>query len=521
MKDFLFHFRITILFAFAIVVSVICHFQLTPQPISDAATVLKPTSELESITTELPDVTSDPVLDWKYNADLIIWAVNPGYTVDGVRDVGEFIELHRTTDVSLSLAGYSLRYTNTSGAKTTLIDFSEGSTMAGESLLLRLARSPESAQSDATYMTTLAMSAGKLEIVFEDQVVDEVCWSGKSGCAAAFKSSQPTVLLREEKSNNFSHVVDYPPSFDAAHPSLILPELPDDADPSEFPTTNCTKLEFSEILTYYSDKKSEQFIELYNPSDQDIDLSGCQLRYKKKNYPLSGLVPADDYYAYYPNQASSAFSLTKDPNTSNTVDLVGSATNIDTLTYNHGQKKSTSYARFYDANGEEIWQLTYAPTPGSANVMQEFRTCPEGKVINIATGNCIKASSLSAAATDCPAGKYRNPLTGRCKKISSENGEPKPCAAGYERNPETNRCRKIKQNNNGADYPLVPETYSDQSTFIALGVIGVIVAGGVVYIVLQFRHEIMRLQRKVRQRLNHIRKNLFTRGVCFHRHKKP
>lgn len=520
MKHFLYHFRTTILLGLALVASSSYHFLPAFTAATDT-TSLSESSELSTTTIpDLPDLSAEPTPEWKFNSDLIIWAINPGYTIDGTRDVGEFIELHRTTDASLSLAGYALRYTNTSGTETTLIEFSEGSSMAGESLLLRLARSPGSEQSDATYMTTLAMSAGKLEVIFEGKVVDEVCWSGKDGCAAAFKSAKPTVLLRKDQSNDFEHVTDYESTFDAAHPSLVLPEIPDEVEPTEIPSTNCARLEFSEILAYYSDQKTEQFIELYNPSDQSVDLTGCELRYKKKTYPLSGVIAPDGYFAYYPNQSAN-FSLTKNPNTSNLIELVGSVSVVDTLTYNHGQKKSTSYARFYDANGEEVWQQTYAPTPGSANVMQEFRTCPEGKVINIATGNCINASSAKTTSTDCPAGKYRNPLTGRCKNISSTTSELKPCADGYERNPETNRCRKIKQDNNGADYPLVPETYSDQSTFIALWVVIILVLGGVIYIVLQFRYEIVRLQRKIRQRLHHIRKNLLARGIGFHRHKKP
>ena len=47
--------------------------------------------------------------------ELFLRALNPGYTVDGTRDVGEFIQLQRTTDAPLSLTGYSLRYTNASG----------------------------------------------------------------------------------------------------------------------------------------------------------------------------------------------------------------------------------------------------------------------------------------------------------------------------------------------------------------------------------------------------------------------
>ncbi len=525
MKKFLHHFQNVLTFGNVLVVIgaallhtiPLCNYQ-EAEKLTEAAP-----SELLTITPELPQPAEDITDQWKFNSDLVIWAVNPGYTVDGTRDVGEFIELHRTTDTSISLAGYALRYTNSSGTTTSLIDFSEGSSMAGESLLLRLAKTSTPNQADATYMTTLAMSGGKVELVFNNEVVDSVCWSGKGDCYAAFKSSRPTTLLRDAENGIFTHVTDYQPNFDSSHPSLILPEIPDDTSDytDSSAAAKCGRIEFSEILSYYADNKSEQFIELFNPTDQDINLVGCSLRYKNKTYPLSGVITANRYYTYRPDQSTPSFSLTKNPNTSNLIELLGSNTPVDALVYNHGQKKSTSYAKFYDQNGEEIWQSTYSPTPGEPNILQEFRSCPEGKVINVATGNCVKASSFKTVTTDCPEGKYRNPLTGRCKKIESEDGGPKPCAEGYERNPETNRCRKIKKSNSGADYPLVPETYSDNSTFIALGVVILLVSAGSIYIVLQFRHEIMRLCRKLRQSFNRIRQHLLTRCRSLHRHKKP
>lgn len=97
-------------------------------------------------------------------------------------------------------------------------------------------------------------------------------------------------------------------------------------------------------------------------------------------------------------------------------------------------------------------------------------------------------------------------MTGRCKKIESASTQ-KPCADGYERNPETNRCRKIKSDNDGADYALIPNTRSSKTTFIALGVVIILVLIGAIYIVLQFRHELVRTFRKVRQRLNNLLKN--------------
>lgn len=489
---------------------------------------------------EIPPSPDTPPDQFVFTSDLIIKAVNPGYTVDGTQNVGEFIELQKTTDTPLSLANYSLRYTTSSGKSTTLLNFSEGNSLVGEFLLARLARSPESDKSDLTYMTTLAMGAGTVEILYKDDIVDSVCWASKSDiCTDPFKSSGPTTLVRNLETGVFEHLSDYLPYYNPDSPGLIItaPELPVIPDEPDLPTdpsdgssdipnpeplsAYCYGLEFSEILSYYTNDKSEQFIELYNPTDRDIDLSSCTLRYKNKSYALSGIIKSNTYFAIYPAKLPTSFSLTKNPSSSNTIDLIDADNSIvDILVYSHGQKTSMSYAKFYDSTGAEIWELTYSATPGLENNYQEFRTCPEGKVINPDTGNCVKVSSTTTTLAECPEGKYRNPLTGRCKNIESSSTELKPCAEGYERNPTTNRCRKIIAENNGAGYALIPTTSSSKSTFIALGAVILIVSLGLIYILLQFRREIARTIRKVKQRLHHICKNLFARCVRFGRHKK-
>lgn len=528
MKKILHHFRISLLLGLTILAC--CVYQFSP--IFSSRAHLEQNSQLYGATNETPtgeSVLNPPVKsedEFRFTSDLIIKAVNPGYTIDGTQNVGEFIELQKLTDnPDFSLAGYGLRYTNSSGKSTLLLDFSEGSLMTGETLLMRFARSPDSDRADATYMTTLAMTAGRVELIYHEEVIDGVCWGTGTNCLSSFKSSRPTTLLRDFDTGIFEHIIDYKPEFDLAHPSLVLPPVPEtppgsDDNASEA-TAQCYNLEFSEILAYYATDKSEQFIELYNPSEQTVNLNQCSLRYKKKTYFLSGKIAPDSYYAYYPAQQPAGFSLTKNPNSSNTVELIdANGVVVDTLVYNHGQKKSTSYARFYTSNSEEIWDLTYATTPSAANVYQEFRSCPAGKVINLDTGNCVNVTSGSSA-TACPEGKYLNPLTGRCKKIEDDSSVPKPCAAGYERNPETNRCRKVTSANNGANYALVPNTSSSRSVFVAAGIVALIVSLGTGYIILQFRREIARTARKTIQRLNHIREDLVARRISFHRKKKP
>jgi len=490
-----------------------------------------------------PDDPPSPDLPeekFDFDTDLIIYAVNPGYTQTTssgkLSDVGEFIELLNLTDAPLALAGYSIVYTNGSGNETSLFTFPDESYLAGKHLLLRYHKSPEADAADLTYRSSLALKAGPLKLVYDGEAVDEVCWTGKASCESSFSSKSPSVLKRDLATGSFAHLVadEYLPEFSSDEARLILPpDSDDETDPDLEPENqippHCQELEFSELLTYYVDDKSEQFIELFNPTNSAINLSGCKISFKNKMYDLNGTVEAGKYFAYY---QSNQFALTKNPKNPLVLALIDADDSVvDEISYPNGQKKSTSYAKIIDTQGNESWQLTYAPTPNAENVYQKFRTCEAGKIINEATGNCVKVTALKSSTSTsssktsilapCPAGKYRNPLTGRCKKIETASSTTKECAEGYERNPATNRCRKIKSPNDGADYALVPTTHSDQTVFIGIGIVALIVSLGLIYIILQFRHEIARATRKACQRLNHIRQDLLARTIGRHRNKKP
>ncbi len=275
----------------------------------------------------------------------------------------------------------------------------------------------------------------------------------------------------------------------------------------------CAGIQFSEILSFYENEQSEQFIEFYNSTADEINLKGCNIRYKNKLYALNGTVDPEKYFVYFP----SAFTLTKNPTSSNKIELIDVDGSIaDSLTYFNGQKKAVSFAQFgTNKDGSEIWDQTYSPTPGEENNFQRFKTCEAGKVINEETGNCVKITTVETTIAECSAGSYRNPLTNRCKKYSttssvlkacSEGYERNPltnrcrkiessettlkeCAEGYERNPETNRCRKIV-NNDGADYEIQSENFEEQSSFVALWAIAAVASLGALYIIFEYRKEI-------------------------------
>lgn len=433
--------------------------------------------ETEDISEDIPDV--------------YIKAVNPGYTVDGKGNVGEMIEIARlSTDEPLSLDGVAIGYTNSSGNYSTIFTFPENSWMLGESIILRLASSPDSEKAAANYSKTLAMKAG-IELIIRGEVIDELCWTGKTGCYNEFKSASPTTLVRNLKTGEFEHMEEYELLYDEV--SYRVDTAKEEEGYGQM-ASQCKGLQFSEIYTYYETSKSEQFIELYNTKSEQILLDGCQIRYKNKNHTLRGIVAPEGYYVYYPD----GFNLTKNPVNSNTLELIDTdGTTIDTLVYPNGQRKGAAYAFIgYDEKGEEIWRVTYAPTPGAANNYQEFRTCEKGKVINEATGNCVKVTTASAKI--CKEGQYLNIITGRCKKY--ESAKEKTCKEGYYLNPDTNRCRKIAENK-GAEYGLQPESYEEQSSFVALYAVLGIVGVGAGYLIYEFRHEIAHAFSKVKHKI--------------------
>lgn len=424
--------------------------------------------------------------------EIYIKAVNPGYKVDGVSNVGEMIEIARkSSDAPISLAGMTVGYTNSSGKFSVLVEFSEYSFMTGETVLLRLASSQDSELANLNYKISgsssgIAQGAGPLVLAVNGEIIDSVCWNGEEGCYRKFKTGSLESLVRNLETGEFEFVQGYEPKYEAG--SYLVEEVKEEGYGGG--VSQCKGMEFSEILSYYDVAKTEQFIELYNSSSETILLDGCQVRYKNKNYDLKGLVTAEGYLAYYPE----GFNLTKNPTNSNTLELIDAdGTVLDTLVYPNGQRKGAAYAMIgYDGAGQELWRVTYAPTPGQPNNYQEFKTCEEGKVINEVTGNCVKVAEVKT--TVCKEGQYLNVLTGRCKKI--ETKEEKVCKEGYYLNPETNRCRKIREND-GAKYDLEAEKYEEKTSFVALyAVLGVVGVGGV-YLVYEFRREIAKLWRKV------------------------
>jgi len=436
--------------------------------------------------------------DFESGVGLEIYAVNGGYTVKvddrNVLNNWDFIELMKVGEGEIDLAGWTVKYTRSNGTTDVL---ALHGVLVGEALLLRAKGSPQKDDSNFIYSFDLAVAEGKVELLYFDEVMDAVSWKSSKSADERY--------ARE----------DYYPVLDAERNEWWEPEAEEDeeAGAGEMLYSQCFGLMFTELYSYFENDYDEQFVEIFNPTDEIIELNGCALRYKNKNYVLSGIILPKEYLAF----AGGEMKLTKNPTSSNFMELIDiTGEVVARVEWKNGQKKGLSWALIgEDEAGAEIWALSYARTPGEENIYQEFRTCPAGKVINPATGNCVnlvatatlaecgpgkfrnpetnrcKAIETAAALAPCAEGSYRNPETNRCKKIAVPSAGLGPCAEGYERNPETNRCRKIRENN-GADYGVAQMSYSDKSAFMAYGALAAVATSGVLYIGFQFRKEIVK-----------------------------
>jgi hypothetical protein len=277
---------------------------------------------------------------------------------------------------------------------------------------------------------------------------------------------------------------------------------------------SCTGLELSEIAA----NVDNQFVEIHNPTADDIDLTDCQLTTNRNSnaHVLDGVLSKGSFLTIYIKDTT--LTLTK--TTTGTVYLLSSdgQKEVDSTSYS-GLPKETSWALV-----DGSWRQTYELTPNAANTWVAYPACPAGQERNPETGRCRKIAEPEVLAP-CPDGQYRNPLTNRCKKyevvsaltpckegyernpltnrcrkIVTEEDELKPCAEGWERNPETNRCRK-KVSTEPAAFAVQPGDPTGGNMLYMLVGAGVLAAtAGVV--LFQFRMEITNLARLLRLKLS-------------------
>jgi hypothetical protein len=193
-----------------------------------------------------------------------------------------------------------------------------------------------------------------------------------------------------------------------------------------------------------------EFIELYNPNNVDIDLANYVMYIgtanAKFNFPTGAHIHVGQYLTFSNDDIK--YTLV---NTTGKV-MVRSAddTLIDETPIYEDSSDGMAWALI-----DDVWQYTDQPTPSSANVASsiEFDSmavvtsnlapCAVNQYRSPETNRCRLIVASVSTLTPCKDGQYRSEETNRCRSIASDVTALTPCDEGQERNPETNRCRSV------------------------------------------------------------------------------
>lgn len=273
---------------------------------------------------------------------------------------------------------------------------------------------------------------------------------------------------------------------------------------------NLLPLRLTEILPNVSGSDvGKEFIEIYNPNDQTIDLGryGLMIGQSFENtylFPVGSSIAPYSYVSF--TNAELGFSLL---NTSSRVLIWGDGVTLDESPGYEDPDEDTSWALI-----DGVWQYTNNPTPGAENVASSetakittsevgqssgtLKPCDENQYRSPETNRCRNLQSTTTTQIPCKDGQYRSEETNRCRNIATASESPAPCKEGQERNPETNRCRNIKAIST-VDYGVLGATTSKQADqwYVWLAIGGLLLLA-IAYGVWEWRFEIAKLLGKIK-----------------------
>lgn len=239
----------------------------------------------------------------------------------------------------------------------------------------------------------------------------------------------------------------------------------------DYPET--TPLQLTEVLANPRDCSPLEttgdcldYVKVYNPSNQAIELSQFRLRvgYKGQNsspsntFMLGGTLEPNHFAVIAKSADDRPVSLANSGSFVWLEDTYGQTlyepTVLEYPDASADTKKGQAWA--YDiADGTWKWTIQPmpydnpsvfpAPPPKPSKVTAEkvLTPCKEGQYRSEETNRCRSIASDATAVAPCDDDEERNPATNRCRKIASLASQLTPCKEGQERNPETNRCRNV------------------------------------------------------------------------------
>lgn len=275
--------------------------------------------------------------------------------------------------------------------------------------------------------------------------------------------------------------------------------------------TGCSTIPLEDSTLYITEllpnspsfDSGNEFIEIFNPNDISIDLTGYVIElgdsFTKSFTFSSGSIQPGQYIT-----VSDSVSGLVLPNTTGVVvRLLAPAGNVVSM--------SSAYSSADDdvswALVSDQWIYTNQITPEEQNkpylipavdevlgVTSILAPCSAGKFRNPETNRCKSLTTAVTQLVPCSSDQFRNPATNRCNNLStSSSSSLVPCKEGQERNVDTNRCRNVSVAATTTDGELA--TVTDISTVSTAGqvnwsVIFLALSGTLGYMVYEWRVEL-------------------------------
>lgn len=407
----------------------------------------------------------------------------------------EFVEIYNPTDLPIELDSWELQYKSADG-----VDWTAKATLEGQVEprgYLLLATNDYLTEFEGQNMTSgLASTDGHVRFVYVDEmtgdvVFDTVGWGSADSpegdpAEAPFEGESlkrmidvETVEYIDSDDNSSDFWISSEP--DPEH--TIVPEPEDnhvgDENVDEDEEIEYLPILLSELLVDpdmpLSDADDE-FVELYNPNNESVDLEGYVLQ-TGSSYSYDFILPSivmqpQQYLALYSSDTglvlanSGGASRILDPNQKV----------LDSTTYG-AAKPDLSWSLI----GAK-WQFSLRSTPNAPNELVESESTETPR---------NEANSLKP----CASNQFRNPETNRCKLIAT-GSSLKPCAPDEFRNPETNRCKKnvgdnaSKPGSSGSAQEVLAATSEQKVStpdFTAVALVG---GAALLYSLYEFRYDI-------------------------------
>ena len=302
----------------------------------------KTQSPLNINSTPTPNPTPTPEPEKKVYSGVIISEIYPN-TSEGSK---EFVELYNTTDKDIDLANWKLDDIPDNSATTSSPIQTLNGTIPAKGFLVL----------DEGVSLKIGLNNDQDSVILYDPngaIQSQVDYKNPSKGSSYMWVDGNWVWNITPSPNAVNIVPVTNPIVITPAPAQISISVP------QLPKYNIGNIIISEIYPYPS--IGDEFIELYNITNQDIDITGWKLADLAKNYTLSGIIPAKSYKLY--NQSETKITLN---NTSETITLAD--------TYNQIQS-STSYTKAYKGLSYipvlQTWSWTKTITPNTANVFTE------------------------------------------------------------------------------------------------------------------------------------------------------